>query len=335
MEEALKSLRDIPECRQIKTIALPRGATLKMIKALYEMVPQQQGDELFLADRTLYMALRGRVPERFRTLDDIFGSALRSLLLQSHGPNFLLSPDECPGADDSERSKSFASQMQVILPELLRLGFPANRKRPDQVVIFTDSLADHAPFYFIEKLIADPGIFLKESLVKIGIPADSITVVRDPGELLLQIYPDRDPLIDVMNAKRVVFFGDRHALSNNWVRKSIIGGIALSDEERGILEGAPNSNKRASGKSPRKTDQLPTEEQLMYQTLHSTLKIFGNEEGVNSQGRTVIWLRFPIENLLVDFTRQKMIAPKLAIEPLDLVPGIVREIRELASQRQK
>jgi hypothetical protein len=73
----------------------------------------------------------------------------------------------------------------------------------------------------------------------------------------------------------------------------------------------------------------------MYQTLHSTLKIFGNEEGVNSQGRTVIWLRFPIENLLVDFTRQKMIAPKLAIEPLDLVPGIVREIRELASQRLK
>jgi hypothetical protein len=317
-----------PEARISLCIA-PRRSTLAEIRQLLQGSLQSTSSVLMLSDRTTERAIAKVVTQysQRRSLDDVFGSAAGAVLLERFGATFFNSPNDCVGDTAEQRDQNFLRELKIVLPRILKLGFETLVKVTDQqVVVFTEELSSHAPFYYVERLGIAPGELLRESLVQIGIPPERITVVTNPQQLLRCDYLADDPFLNISQASSVVFLGDRHRVSSAWIRDGIIRGLNLSlSEELAVAQKLFGVRRRGEPVSPGDKGQPAVDPYIVDAVVELVRRIGLGSDGGEGPSRA-IYLRMPLENFLMDVSRQELLNPASAVDPETLVPFVTRDL---------
>lgn len=319
----LRLREQLPGVR-LHLLAVPVGSSSEVIREAYRRfcstcVPPN----VMVADRTVLRSMNGAVPRTVGDLDQIFSRAVSSVLLEAFGCRYNLFPEECQGKTAQERFACYTAQLRDVLRELFSIVFPSQKALPDKVCILTDELAQHLPFNFLSEGGVAPGKFLKEALVQAGVPKDRILVAKSPGTLALAKGDLRDPLLDLLEAKRVVIFGDRHTLNEGTVRQDILEAFALNTgEKRRFL--ASEAHLPSAAQDDTQVDQGSDVD--ISDVIRLVLSAFGAHRESGADSRKVSWLRFPLENLVVDLTNENALDPARRIQPEHLVPTVERQL---------
>ncbi|NDC38233.1 MAG: hypothetical protein EBZ48_09305 [Proteobacteria bacterium] len=200
---------------------------------------------------------------------------------------------------------------------------------PDLVVIFTEELSSHVPFFYVERLGASPGELLKDSLVQIGIPKSRVIVVRNPEELVFSESDSGDAFLDVLGSRSVVFLGDRHVLDPGWIQNGLKEALSITLREQLLmLERQVFAGKKTPLHNPRECSDAEMEREMVA-ALESVLVRFSAISDPHKRRQRVAWLRMPLENFLMDLSTHEMLDPGNELKPEELVPVVRREVLEI------
>jgi hypothetical protein len=328
LRRAQQELAKVAPDARIDLCIAPRKSTLADIRELLQESLQITASALMLSDRTTERAITKVTPfSQRRSLDDVFGSAAGAVLLERFGAPFFNSPNDCVGDTAEQRDQNFLQELKIVLPRILKLGFETLVKVTDQqVVVFTEELSSHAPFYYVERLGIAPGELLRESLVQVGIPPERITVVTNPQQLLRCDYLADDPFLNISQASSVVFLGDRHRVSPSWIRDGIIRGLNLSlPQELAVAQKLFGVRRRGEPVSPGDKGQPAVDPYIVDAAVELVRRIgLGSDSGEGAS--RAIYLRMPLENFLMDVSRQELLNPASAVDPETLVPFVTRDL---------